>query len=53
MSEINDNVKNKNGKNKLNINKMKLSYNNYELNCLDYKQAILFDKRNCLNIIYL
>ena len=47
ISEINDNAKNKNRKNKLNFNKMKLSYNDYELNCLDYKQAILFDKRTC------
>jgi len=28
-------------------NKIKLSYNDYELNSLEYKQAILFDKRTC------
>ena len=51
QGKININQENVSSLPKIN-NKIKLSYNDYELNSLDYKQAILFDKRTCFEYYF-
>ena len=45
----------KKSKNKLfnNNNKIKLSFNNYELNTFNYKNALLYDKRTCFEYYFI